>query len=78
MEVVVWYGLVAPGNTPAAVIARIADAVAKISQQPDMVQRLRNLGNDPVGRTPEQFSKLIRDEIPIWAKVVKAAGMTAD
>lgn len=78
MEVIVWWGLLAPVGTPAAIVGRLSDAIAKIAMHPDTAKRLRDLGNDPVGGTPEQFAAQIRDEIPVWAKVVKAAAMVAD
>jgi tripartite-type tricarboxylate transporter receptor subunit TctC len=34
------------------------------------------VGNEPVGSTPEEFDKLIREEIPKWAKVIREAGIT--
>lgn len=78
MDVTVWYGVLAPANTPLQIVHKLADSINKIAHQPDMVQRLRDLGAEPVGNTPEQFSKQLRDEVAMWAKVVKAAGMRAD
>jgi tripartite-type tricarboxylate transporter receptor subunit TctC len=78
MDVTVWYGVLAPANTPAPIVQKLADSINKIAHQQDMVQRLRDLGAEPVGNTPEQFSKQLRDEVAMWAKVVKAAGMRAD
>lgn len=78
MEVTVWYGVLAPAATPTEIINKLADAVSKIAHLAEMVQRLADLGAEPVGNTPEQFSKQLRDEVVLWAKVVKAAGMQAD
>jgi tripartite-type tricarboxylate transporter receptor subunit TctC len=78
MEVVVWYAMLAPAGTPNEIVQRLAELVQKIAADPDMRQRLRDLGAEPVGNTPEQFGQQLRREIVMWAEVVKAAGATVD
>ena len=73
-----WYGLLAPAGTPREVVARVHAEVIKALAANDMKERLRSLGEDPVGSTPEQFSAWIKDEVTRWAKVVKASGAKAD
>ena len=43
---------------------------------PDIIERAAAMGNEPVGSTPVEFDKFIRDEIPKWAKVIKEAKIT--
>jgi len=78
VEVVVWYGVFAPAATPRDVVAKLADAIGRAARAPDMKQRLEDLGAEPVGNTPEEFSKLFREEITRWAEVVKVSGAKAD
>ena len=78
MDVVVWYGVLAPAATPRDIIAKIADAVAKAAHSPDVRQRLLEQGAEPMGNTPEEFSRLLRSEVATWAAVVKASGARAD
>lgn len=78
MEVVIWYGLLAPANTPAEVVARLGDLVAKIVRQPDVIHRIRELGAEAVGNTPDEFSRQVKSEVTMWAQVVKASGATVD
>jgi tripartite-type tricarboxylate transporter receptor subunit TctC len=78
MEVVIWYGILAPAGTAGEIVGRLGDLVGSIARQPDMVQRVRDLGAEAVGSTPEQFSKQVRSEVAMWAQVVKAAGATVD
>jgi tripartite-type tricarboxylate transporter receptor subunit TctC len=78
VEVVVWYGLLAPAATPRDIVAKLADAIARAARAPDTKQRLIDLGAEPVGNTPEEFGKLLREEVARWAEVVKVSGARAD
>jgi tripartite-type tricarboxylate transporter receptor subunit TctC len=77
-EVSAWYGIVAPKNTPAAIVevlnkeinAGLADAKLKV--------RLADLGSSPFVASPEAFGKFLADETDKWAKVVKSAGIKPD
>ena len=77
MDVVVWYGVLAPSATPRDIVAKVADAVAKAANAPDIRQKLVDQGAEPMGNTPEEFSKLLRQEVATWAAVVKASGAKA-
>jgi len=70
-----WNGLVAPAGTPAAVIKRIADESAAICTQAASVQRLAQLGVDPVCSTPAQFAATIRSDIVFWKDAVKSTNL---
>jgi tripartite-type tricarboxylate transporter receptor subunit TctC len=78
VEVVVWYGLLAPAATPRDIVAKLAEAIARAARAPDTRQRLLDLGAEPVGNTPEEFGKLLREEVARWAEVVKVSGARAD
>ncbi|HEX6006457.1 MAG TPA: tripartite tricarboxylate transporter substrate binding protein [Burkholderiales bacterium] len=78
VEVVVWYGVLAPANTPKGVIDTLAGAIRKAAQSPDIRQRLADQGAEPVGNTPEEFAKLLREEVTRWAEVVKVSGAKVD
>lgn len=65
-----WFGLVAPAGTPRAVLDRIhADAV-KALQSDDIRKRFHDLGMVPVGNTPAEFARAMKEESIRWAKVV--------
>ena len=72
-QAVAWNGLNAPARTPRDVINRVNADVLKVVGSPDLVDRLRAEGSDPVGNSPEQYRVFIRDEIAKWAKVIKFA-----
>ena len=78
VEVVVWYGVLAPASTPRDIINTLANAVVKSAHAPDTRQRLLEQGAEPVGNSPEQFAKLLQQERVRWAEVVKVSGAKAD
>ena len=78
MEVVVWYGVLAPAGTPGDIVNKLAQAIIKAANSPDMKKRLFDQGAEPVGNTPEEFSKLLRTEVATWAEVVKVSGARAE
>lgn len=69
-----WFGVLAPARTPRPVVARLHADIVKSLQQPDVRQRLENVGFEIVGGTPDEFAGYIQSEIRKWAKVVKASG----
>lgn len=77
-EVDSWYGAVAPKGTPPAMIERLNGAVNKILQEPEMKKNLETDGMAPLGGTPEQFNKRIRNDYVRWIKVVKEANLKAE
>jgi tripartite-type tricarboxylate transporter receptor subunit TctC len=73
-----WYGIFAPGKTPRAIINRMAAEVARILKLPDVAEKILNTGAVPKSSTPQEFDKLVRDEIVMRRKVFKAAGVKPD
>ena len=72
-----WYGLLLPTGVPQSTIATLAREIVTIMRAPDIKERMLSQGFEPVGNDPEGFAKFIREELPRWDKVVKAAGITA-
>lgn len=77
-EATSWFGLVAPAATPRDIIARLNATLVKTIGDKDVAQRLSSQGLEPVLNTPEQFAEVIRQDLPRWGKVVKAAGIKAE
>jgi tripartite-type tricarboxylate transporter receptor subunit TctC len=73
-----WFGLLAPANTPPAVIKRIDDALIKVLATTDLKKKIIDQGGEPVGEKPEQFAAFIKSETIKWAKVVKESGASVD
>ena len=72
-----WYGVFAPAGTPGDIITRLNSETAAVLKSPEVTKRLVGLGADVAPTSPEEFGRIVRDEITKWAKVVKAAGAKA-
>jgi tripartite-type tricarboxylate transporter receptor subunit TctC len=72
-----WFGLMAPAGTPQPIITKIHDETAKLLAQPDIRAKLEGLGLQLVGNTPAEFLQVVKTETPMWAKVIKDAGIKA-
>jgi tripartite-type tricarboxylate transporter receptor subunit TctC len=77
-EVTSWYGLWAPAGTPADIINRLQQEVAKAMLRPEIKEIWAAQGSGPGGNTPEQFDAFVRTEVVKWAKVVKDANIRID
>ncbi len=73
-DYVSWLGVVGPAGMPRDIVVKINAETNRILQQPDVKERLHQLGTTPVGGTPEEFGSYIRNQVETWHKVVKAAG----
>ncbi len=78
LNVTVWYGLLAPAGTPKEIVQALAAASTRATRDADLRKRMLEQGADPVGGTPEEFGKLLREEVARWAEVVKVSGAKAD
>ena len=70
-----WNGIFAPVGTPPEIVRKINADVVSILRSPDVIERLANVGVEPVGGTPEQFSASIKADLAQAAKVIKGAGI---
>jgi tripartite-type tricarboxylate transporter receptor subunit TctC len=73
-----WTGIVAPAGTPKSVVNKLAAEVTRIIRAPEMTERLRQMGVDPMGGTAEEFGKLVRAETARFGKAVKESGAKAE
>ena len=74
----VWYGMVFPGGTPRAIVAKANAEIVKLLNTPVIRERFTAVGLEPSPSTPEEFRDLLRREIPIWHKVAKQANIRID
>jgi len=71
-------GIVVPSGLKNELIKKISNDIATAVKASDLTERMKQLGMEPVGSTPEEFDALIRAEIEKWARVVKLSGAKAD
>ena len=74
----VWYGLVYTGGTPQAIIRKANAEIVRLLKAPEVTSRFAAVGVEPLTSTPEEFARIIRDEIPKWTKVARAAKIRVD
>ena len=70
-----WYGMLAPGGTPAKIIAELNRITNEAMADPAVKTKLADQGLTVVGNTPEQFRAFMDAETKKWAKVIKDAGL---
>ena len=73
-----WYGVFAPAKTPPALVQRLNVALNKVLESKDVEASLEKMGSSEVKGTPEQFTKFIARELPLWESVVKRSGAKVD
>jgi tripartite-type tricarboxylate transporter receptor subunit TctC len=73
-----WNAIAAPAKTPSAIIERLAREIGAAARDPGFIQRLENIGVDPVGNTPAEFAAVLKSDLAIWAEAVKVSGVKAD
>jgi tripartite-type tricarboxylate transporter receptor subunit TctC len=71
-------GFTGPAGMPAAIVDKISRDVAEVLREPDMKEKLRTLGIDPVGGTPKEYRELIVSDKARFEQVVKIAGAKAE
>ncbi|MGA8173234.1 MAG: tripartite tricarboxylate transporter substrate binding protein [Pseudolabrys sp.] len=72
-EAVAWYGIVAPPNTPKAIIDKINADANEALRQPEVQDSLKKLSAEIFGGSVDKTAKYMRDEIERWNHVIKAA-----
>jgi tripartite-type tricarboxylate transporter receptor subunit TctC len=67
-----WLGIVAPVGTPAAIVAKLNAATTNALKDPDVQERIRKVGAEPMPSSPDEFAQFIKSEIAKWTRVAVA------
>lgn len=78
VEVDQWYAMFAPARTPKEQVTRLNQALNKVLQDKDIIQRIEGHGADVETSTPEQLGELVRKDLAKWREVVQKAKLQAD
>jgi tripartite-type tricarboxylate transporter receptor subunit TctC len=70
-----WVGMLTTAGTPKPVVDRLSAEINRIVHLPDVAAKLAEQGVTPTGSTPEEFQKLITDEIAQWREVAREANI---
>jgi tripartite-type tricarboxylate transporter receptor subunit TctC len=73
-----WYGLLAPAGTNAAIVRKLQQSTVRAFADPKVKALFEPSGTILVGSTPEEFAQVIKDDLAKWAVVFKSAGMTPE
>ena len=73
-----WQGVVTLTGTPQTIVTMLNREIVAIVKLADVNEFLTSQGNEVAASTPEQFAAYIREEIPKWAKLIKAAHVRAE
>ena len=77
-EVAGWYGMLAPAGTPPAIVDRLNREVVRIVRLPDVAEKIRNDGSEPVGSSPAQFAAHIKAEVEKWRDLIHRTGIKTE
>ena len=77
-EATTWFAMFAPAGTPKPVVDKLNAEVLRVFRLPEVTERLKTLGLEPVLSSPEELAAYQASEITKWTKVVKESGAKAE
>jgi tripartite-type tricarboxylate transporter receptor subunit TctC len=69
-----WYGVFAPAALPRALVQRLNTELTAMLGVPEVKEKLAGLGAEPMPMAPDEFARFVREEIALWARIVKESG----
>ena len=75
-DVSTWWGILAPANTPKAVVDKLNQAINEITAQDQLKERFTSEGASIERQTPQEFQVTLRKELSMWKSLVKSAGLS--
>jgi tripartite-type tricarboxylate transporter receptor subunit TctC len=73
-ESVIWLGIMAPANTPRAIVNKLNAEITKAVSRADVKAEWAKQGATPMQMTPDAFAKYVKEDIEKWANIVKISG----
>jgi tripartite-type tricarboxylate transporter receptor subunit TctC len=73
-----WFGVLAPAATPQPIVDRVSKEIVRIVNLPEFRKKMEEIGAEPVGSTPAQMARQIKDDTERFAKLVKDAKISAE
>ena len=73
-ELPIWVAAYAPAGTPKAIVDRLQKELAAIIRLPDVMPKMVDQGQTPLGNTPEEFAAAFARDAPKWVEYIKASG----
>ena len=76
-EISSWQGVFAPAGTPKEIVGKLSGEIARMIDTPEVRERIRREGANPIGSTPEQFAARFANEVEKWTRVIRDSGLAA-
>jgi len=73
-DITLWNSIMTRSGTPPEIIVKLNQAIQSVLAQPEVLQTLRTQGSNPSGNSIDDFKKLIAQEVPKWAEIIKLSG----
>lgn len=73
-----WFGVLAPAATPRDIVTRLNAEIVKIVNSPEFRKKMDDIGAEPIGNTPAQMARQIKDDTERFAKLVKEAKVSIE
>lgn len=77
-EAIIWYGFMAPGRTPQAIVQKLYREISGIAQSAEARRLFVSQGNDVVANSPEEFARVIRGEAKKWGDIGRRLGVSLE
>ncbi len=77
-QVTAWDSVLAPANTPPAIVERLNTEIRRVLNNPDVRKTFMNVGYDVTGTTPAELAQIIRTESDVWKAVIKSADVKVE
>jgi tripartite-type tricarboxylate transporter receptor subunit TctC len=74
-DITSWQGWLGPANMPKDVVTRLNAEVRKVIENPEIKKQLADRGMDAFSGTPESFSKFVDEQLVLWTRLIKDAGI---
>ena len=74
-EAVGWFGALAPAGTPRPIVERLNRVAQAMLREPAVLAKMTDLGLTPVTGSPDDYAKVMRDDLAAWSRVVADAGI---
>ena len=71
----IWYGIMAPAQTPNEIVARLSDELRKAVAMPEMAEKMASQGYENAISSAEEMDATVRSDLIKWGRVVKSAGI---
>jgi tripartite-type tricarboxylate transporter receptor subunit TctC len=77
-EATSWIGLYGPANLPQPIVARLSKEIVGILSQPDVGERMRQMGMDTKSGTPQELADVLDRDLKRWGKLVRDANIRTE